>query len=286
MANLRELRTRIKSVKNIEHITSAMQKISASRLMRAKRRFLNSKSYNEVILEMFSSVIAECGGSSGHPLLEINPGKQSLLFVISADKGLCGAFNSSLLRKADNFIKEKNKQGETVSIVCFGKKAVDHFKRNKQKLLFEYQNTPVFPKFPYISEITDKLIERYTTKEFSGVYVAYNKFMSSYKQVSEITKLLPLDVSKKSEQSSNFIYEPSAPILFDELLSARVRAFIWSAVLESSLGEHSSRMIMMEQASVNAGRMIDTLVLVSNKLRQSIITKELTEIVGTSEALK
>ncbi|MCK9582781.1 MAG: ATP synthase F1 subunit gamma [Endomicrobiales bacterium] len=286
MSNLRELRRRIKSVKSIKHITSAMQKISASRLMRAKKRFLNAKPYAGVILEMLSSVMAECGDVSVHSLLETNTGNQYLLFVISADKGLCGAFNSSLLRKVDNFLKEKNTQGGEVSLVCFGKKAVDHFKRNKQKLLLEYQNTPVFPKFPYISTIADELIERYTKKEFAGVYVAYNKFISSYKQVSAITKLLPLDVPKASLQASNYIYEPSAQVLFGELLSARVRAFIWSVILESSIGEHSARMIMMEQASVNASRMIDTLVLDSNKLRQSIITKELTEIVGTSEALK
>lgn len=286
MSNLRELRRRIKSVKSIKHITSAMQKISASRLMRAKKRFHNAKPYAEVVLEMLSSVIAECGGVSEHPLLEANPGKRTLLLVISADKGLCGAFNSSLLRKVDNFIKEKSTHGGGVSLVCFGKKAVDHFKREKQKLLLEYQNTPVFPKFPYVSKIADELIERYIKKEFSNVFVAYNKFVSSYKQVAEITKLFPLEVPKVKEQASNYIYEPSAPVIFGELLSARVRAFIWSAILESSLGEHSARMIMMEQASVNAGRMIDTLVLVSNKLRQSIITKELTEIVGTSEALK
>jgi len=286
MSNLRELRRRIKSVKSIKHITSAMQKISASRLMRAKKRFLNAKPYAEVILEMLSSVMAECSGVSVHPLLETNPGNQSLLFIISADKGLCGAFNSSLLRKVDNFLEEKNTQGAAVSLVCFGKKAVDHFKRNKQKVLLEFQNTPVFPKFPYISTIANELIERYTKKEFTDVYVAYNKFISSYKQVSAITKLLPLDVPKTSQQASNYIYEPSAQVFFGELLSARVRAFIWSVILESSIGEHSARMIMMEQASVNAGRMIDTLVLDSNKLRQSIITKELTEIVGTSEALK
>ena len=175
MANLRELRRRIKSVKNIKHITSAMQKISASRLIRAKKRFVNAKPYGEVILEMLSSAIAECGGVSAHPLLNANPGKQILLFVVSAEKGLCGSFNSSILRKVDNFIKEKTAKGVAVSLVCFGKKAVDHFIRNKQKPLLEYQNTPVFPKFPFVSEIAEELIKRYTKKEFASVYVAYNK---------------------------------------------------------------------------------------------------------------
>ncbi len=285
MITIRELRRRIRSTQNIEHITSAMQKVSAARLNKARQRLASVRPYAETLEEMARDLVAEYN-LRDHPLFHSNGGKKILVVAMSSDKGLCGAYNSAIATRLDSFIKEQ--VGTPVEVLAIGKKIRDHCRRKGIALFDERLNIPVFFKFQFASIVADQVMGDFETGAFSSVYLLYTRFVSPTRQETTLSKLLPFSFigCNESRVAMNFIYEPGPQDIMRGLIPSSIRTRIWEAFLESSASEHSMRMIMMEQASVNAEKMITELVQTANKLRQSMITKELSEIIGTSEALK
>ena len=285
MITIRELRRRIKATKNIEHITSAMQKVSAARLNKARQRLASVRPYAETLEEMACSLVAEYN-LRDNPLFRSTNGKKIMVVAISSDKGLCGSYHSAIASQLDAMIKEHG--ADAVEVLACGKKLRDHCRRKNIKMFDERLNIPIFFKFKFASIVADQVMGAYETGEFSKVYLLYTKFVSPSRQQTTHEQLLPFSfiACNESPVAHNFIYEPSPQGIMRGLVPSSIRTRIWEAFLESSASEHAMRMIMMEQASVNADKMITELVQTANKLRQSMITKELSEIVGTSEALK
>jgi F-type H+-transporting ATPase subunit gamma len=285
MITIRELRRRIRSTKNIEHITSAMQKVSAARLNKARQRLVSVRPYAETLEEMARDLVAEYN-LRDHPLFHSNRGKKILIVAISSDKGLCGAYHSAIAARLDCLTKEN--KGSEVEVLAIGKKIRDHCRRKGIKLFDERLNMPIFFKFQFASILANQIMGAFETNEFSKVYLLYTRFVSPSHQETTHAQLLPFSfiACNDSRVARNFIYEPDPQSIMQGLVPSSIRTRIWEAFLEASASEHAMRMIMMEQASVNADKMITELVQTANKLRQSMITKELSEIVGTSEALK
>jgi F-type H+-transporting ATPase subunit gamma len=285
MITIRELRSRIRATKNIEHITSAMQKVSAARLNKARQRLVAVRPYADTLEEMARDLVAEYN-LKDHPLFKQNPGNRALVVALNADKGLCGAYNSAIATQLDQFIKAHS--GSSVEVLACGKKIRDHCRRKNIKLFAESINTPVFFKFNIAQKLADDIMAAYETGGFSQVHLLYTRFVSASHQETALAQLLPFAfiACNESAVAHNFIYEPSPKAIMQGLIPSAIRTRVWEALLDASASEHAFRMIMMEQASVNADKMITELVQTANKLRQSMITKELSEIVGTSEALK
>ena len=285
MITIRELRRRIRSIKNIEHITSAMQRVSAARLGKARHRLMNVRPYAETIEEMACGLSAEYNVRD-HPLFRKNSGNKILVIAIAADKGLCGSYNSAVAARLDYMIKSQG--GAQVEALACGKKIRDYCRRKNVSLFGERLNIPVFFKFKFASELAENVMAAYESGRFSQVHLLYTRFVSLRRQEPVLEQLLPFSFIACNEGSAahNYIYEPGPKAIMQGLIPASIRARMWQALLESSASEHVMRMMMMEQASVNADKVITELVRTANKLRQAMITKELSEIVGTSEALK
>jgi F-type H+-transporting ATPase subunit gamma len=292
MRNLKSIRRRIKTVNNIAHLTDAMQKIAAFRLNKVRSRFAEGKKYIENIEKLMLEMLSR-QPHYRHRLLNSNSSNSVLLFVIAGDKGLCGAYNSNIFREA---LKFKQNSKKDVKIIALGKKGVSFFKRIGFDILASWTDTPVFFEYSFCREIAEQIIGRYLKCEFSEIHCLYTQSISVSKNIPIITKLLPIDLSFKTTISysenarkiikDDIIYEPGVKEVLDYLISQWLNALIWKAMLESSVSECALRMISMEQATKNAYDMVDDLTLLGNKIRQMAITSELTDIVGSIEAMQ
>ncbi len=287
MANLKEIKRRIQSVKNTQQITKAMKLVAASKLRKAQQAILEARPYAIKMMEVLNHLAARCN-SDLHPLLNVREGKRHLLLIITSDKGLCGGFNGAIIRKTAQYLQD-NDENEN-SLIVAGKKGNDIFSNRPVTITEELVGWTKDFDHLKAQAIGEKLATMFSENKIDKVSMIYNEFKSVMQQEVIVEQLLPV-VPEKLEQgkdsySVDYIYEPDEESILNEMLKRYMTVEVYRAFLESSASEHGARMTAMDAASRNAGEMIDGLTLTYNKARQAYITKELIEIVNGAEALK
>jgi F-type H+-transporting ATPase subunit gamma len=289
MANLKEIQKRIKSVKNTEQITRAMYMISAARLRKAQDAAESARPYSESLSALISNIVSSVKNAS-HPLLvEREEIKKAEIMVFTSDRGLCGGFNTNLIKKAVAFMEENAGNFETIDISTVGKKVADYFKRRKVDVRKKTTNLVKEVGYSLASQLADDLTDRYVSGEVDAVYLIYPVFQSALTQVPTVVQILPFEIEvndEDAESAVDYIYEPDGAKILDTLLPRQIRTQVYSAMVEAVASEHGSRMTAMDSASTNAADMIDALTLKFNRARQAAITGELMEIISGAEALK
>ena len=293
MPNLKELKNRISSVKSTRKITSAMKMVAASKLRRAQDLAESSRVYADSLSFILSSLAGNTKNSSDLP--EILTGREnskiSLLIINSSDRGLCGGFNSNLFRNAKNWISEQQEKGKSVKIITVGKKASNFYKKIDLNVIANFDDLNSNDKQLQVSEeIKNKIMELFENNEIDEVSILFNKFVSVIAQEPTYQSLIPLSNEEADEEvtdTSNavFEFEPDKNELLEYLVPRNFLTQIYRSVLESSASEHAARMTSMDNATRNAGDMIDGLTLTYNRTRQAFITKELIEIISGAEAV-
>jgi F-type H+-transporting ATPase subunit gamma len=286
MPSLIDLRRRIRSVKNTQQITKAMKVVSAAKLRRAQDRVIAARPYAQIIQRMLANVAqaaAEQNADEEIELLARRPEKRILLLVITADRGLAGAFNSNVIRTVQRFIGE-HRESE-IQMELIGRKGREFFKRRHSKITGEY--TTLFQKavrYEDALEIARKVIDLFRKAEIDSVYVVGNNFKSMMASLMVTRRLLPVELPEKQEQI-DYIYEQPPGQLLEALLPRYIESQIFRAMLESDAAQHAARMTAMEAASSNASDVISSLTLRMNRVRQASITREIIEIVSGAAAL-
>ena len=288
MANLKDIKRRIKSVKNTRQITKAMKMVSAAKLKRAQDEITAARPYAEKMLELIGS-LASKASSDSHPLLENRGSARIGLVLFTSDRGLCGSFNSQLLRTAERFIRENS--SSEISLYLVGKRGAEYFKRRSFKILNARVIGGGRPGYGAAVEIANDVVGSYMNGELDEVHIIFSAFKSAMTQTPLTQKLLPVAAPNNAEKKEEggqgeYLYEPSEGAVLASLLPKYVEVQAFRALLETSASEHGARMTSMDSASKNAGQMIGGLTLVYNRLRQAAITRELMEIIGGAEALK
>jgi F-type H+-transporting ATPase subunit gamma len=292
MATLRDIKKRIKAVQNTQKITKAMKMVSASKLRKVQNRMLDLRPYADKMQEVLMS-LAKGADRESHPLLAFRPRKTVEVVVVTSDRGLCGAFNTNILKAAQKCIDGYKKEGFEVSISTIGKKARDYFRRRGVPMRNSWTGISGNVLFSNAQEIANIVKDNFINETIDEVTVVYNAFKSMVAQTVTVAQLLPLAPVEEGEEesvpessASNFIYEPSMEAIFDRLIPRNVDIQIYRALLESSASEEAARMSAMENATKSCNEMVDKLTLQFNKARQAAITGELMDIVGGVEALK
>ncbi|GIR17043.1 MAG: ATP synthase gamma chain [Pelagibacteraceae bacterium] len=293
MPNLKELKNRISSVKSTRKITSAMKMVAASKLRRAQELAESSRVYADSLSFILSSLAGNTKNSSDLP--EILTGREnskiSLLIINSSDRGLCGGFNSNLFRNAKKWISDQQGQGKSVKIMTVGKKASSFYKKTDLDIVASFEDLNSNDRQLQVSEeIKNKIMELFENNEIDEVSILFNKFVSAISQEPTYQSLIPLSNEETSEDESEannaiFEFEPDKNELLEYLVPRNFLTQIYRSVLESSASEHAARMTSMDNATRNAGDMIDRLTLTYNRTRQAFITKELIEIISGAEAV-
>ncbi len=278
MRNLQEFRRRIRAVKDLIQVTKAMKTVSAARLRRTQNKVINYKPYASKIKTMLSELAYAI--PQAHPLFSPTQERTPLLVVIAADKGLCGPFNYNVVRRAHEFLKER----ERVRLMTVGRKAFEGLKRTHE---IDKNISGIFQKlnFSHAKEITKFLLSGYYKGEWDSVFVLYTQFFSVGRYYPTVERFIPIPPFE-GEAPREFIYEPNLKDVVEGLIQHYIELEIWRILLESSTAEHAARMIAMDQATRNAQDMVRSLTLQMNKLRQEKITKELLDIVTAIEAMK
>jgi F-type H+-transporting ATPase subunit gamma len=292
MATLRDIKKRILAVQNTQKITKAMKMVAASKLRKVQQRMLDLRPYADKMHAVLTD-LARGADRESHPLLAFRPRKTVEVIVISADRGLCGAFNTNILKAAQEQINNFKKEGFEVSISIIGKKSRDYFKRREVSMRKSWTGISGNVRFSDVEGIANDIKENYINETIDEVIVVYNAFKSMVAQTITVAKLLPLAPIEEGEEesaaesaSADYIYEPSMEAIFDRLIPRNVDIQIYRALLESSAAEEAARMSAMENATQSCDEMIEKLTLKYNKARQAGITMELMDIVGGVEALK
>jgi len=286
MATLKAIRKRIGSIRNTQQITKAMKMVSAAKLRRAQEAVLAARPYAEKMAALLQNLSARVAAEA-HPLLTAREEKKVLLLLLTADRGLCGGYNSNLIRAAEGFLRSQRGEKE-IQLAVAGRKGVDYFRRRKVEMAERYINIGSRPAEELAAELAEKLIARFLQGECDAVYMLYSRFRSALSQVPTMEKLVPVAAEKDEGegQATEYLYEPGLEALLSSLLPKVVEVGIYRALLEASASEHGARMTAMDSATSNAAEMISTLTLQMNRARQASITKELLEVVSTAEALK
>jgi F-type H+-transporting ATPase subunit gamma len=290
VATLRDIQRRIRSVQSTQKITRAMKLVAAAKLRRAQERILSARPYANKMAELLGNLVGatEAMEEAGHPLLEQREGPRRQIVIITADRGLAGAFNSNVLRNSLAFIRGSNTT--EVTLVAVGRKARDFYRRRpwqvKRDLIGFWDRLA----YGHAAELADHFMQQYLANEVDEVYLIYNEFRSVAVQRPVRQKLLPIPKAEGDGQATaesvDYIYEPSPQAILGDLLPRHVRMQVFRALMESLAGEYGARMTAMEAATKNAKEMIEILSIQYNKARQEKITKELLDIVGGAEALK
>ncbi len=288
MATLKVIRKRIGSVRNTQQITKAMKMVSAAKLRRAQEAAVQARPYAEKMTELLRNVAARVS-SEAHPLLTPREEKKVQLVLFTSDRGLCGGYNTNLIRAAEAFIRRQSGDRE-IELTLVGRKGGDYFRRRGAKIVDRYIDILYKAADELAGEIAQKLISRFVGGDVDGVYILYSRFRSALSQVPTLEKLLPVALAESKEaqaqQQTEYLYEPGVEQLLASLLPRITGVAVQRALLEATASEHGARMTAMESATGNASKMIGSLTLQMNRARQASITRELLEIVGTAEALK
>lgn len=292
MPSLKDLRNRITSVKSTQRITAAMKMVAAAKLRRAQEHALAARPYAERMEDMLRSLGDSSGAGGSRLLVGTGSDKTHLLVLISADRGLCGGFNISLMRGLREAIKRLQSEGKTVQLFIVGRKGVGLARREFADLIVEVAEdiSKPSPSFEAASNIADSLLQRFSNNEFDSCTVFYNKFVSALTQTVTPQQLIPFSLAEDGAESNVTVssaheFEPSEEQILDELLPRNISMQIFKAMLESFASEQGARMTAMDNATRNAGDMINKLTLNYNRSRQAQITKELIEIISGAEAL-
>jgi F-type H+-transporting ATPase subunit gamma len=286
MPSLLDIRRRIRSVKNTQQLTKAMKTVSAAKLRRAQERVMSARPYADQLRNVLASLAGRVENIS-HPLLEVRPEERTLVVIVTADRGLCGAFNTNLIRATQTFLRENTKKSET-SLFPVGRKGRDFFRRREASITSDYVN--FFNKLDYghAKDIAKTIMDLYSESKIDAVYIVYNEFKSAIQQRVSMEKLLPLgraDLGSAQDTPAEYIFEQPPQQVFDRLLPRYVEIQVYRALLESAASEHGARMAAMDTASRNAGDMIESLTLNMNRVRQAAITREIIEVVSGAGAL-
>ncbi len=284
MATLLDFRRRIRSVKNTQQITRAMKFVAAARLRRAQEAAIAARPYAKELARMLRSIMSRIDEPQ-HSLLAHRPEERILAIVLTGERGLAGAFNANILRKAHDFFRAN--KGKKLSTIPVGKKGRDSLKKAGFSLIAEYVNVLARVDFATAQEIALLVTDLYAREEIDSVYMVFSEFKTVMTPNLVVTKLLPVEAIRADEESAekesaqvDYIYEQPEEQLFGKLLPRYIETQILRAMLESSAAEHAARMTAMESATKNAGDVIDALTLHMNKVRQAAITKEIIEIVS------
>jgi F-type H+-transporting ATPase subunit gamma len=283
MATLRDIQRRIRSVQSTQKITRAMKLVAAAKLRRAQERILAARPYATKMGELLGNLVGSTEGA--HPLLEQREGPRRQIVVITADKGLAGAFNSNILRRALDLVREAS--AADLTLVVVGRKARDFFRRRPYSIKRDMVGFWDRLAYSHASELADFFMEEFLEGQVDEVWLLYNEFRSVTIQRPVRVQLLPIPRTEgETTEMVDYIYEPGPEEILGDLLPRHVRMQVYRALMESLAGEYGARMTAMEAASQNAKEMIEVLTIQYNKARQEKITKELLDIVGGAEALK
>jgi F-type H+-transporting ATPase subunit gamma len=294
MASLRDIRKRIRSVKNTRQITKAMKMVSAAKLRKAQDAILAARPY----ATMLDQIIADLSVRSGdenltHPLLVARPVRKVELVLLTSDRGLAGGFNSNVIRRANRFLYE-NTAMERIQLATVGRKGNDFFRNRGQSIRKDFGGLYQRLNYRAAADVAEELVASYLNGEVDAVHIVYNEFVTAITQKVTVAQLLPLQTlgtpgqapSEGAPALVDFKYEPDRQAVLDRLVPQAVNIKLYRALLESVASEHGARMSAMENATSNASDMIGSLTLTYNRTRQAVITKELMEIVSGAEALK
>jgi F-type H+-transporting ATPase subunit gamma len=286
MPSLIDLRRRIRAVKSTQQITKAMKMIAASRLRRAQERVVSARPFAQRMLKVLNGLVSRVDQDT-HPLLRVTapPGSRPLLIVISADRGLCGSFNSNIIKAAGQFIVKEGQQHE-IALGLVGRKGRDFFRRRGFDV--RYEATGIFQRLSFAdaAALADAAIEEFTSGRASSVYLVYNEFKSVMSQRIVVERLLPIprlegeDAGPKTE----YMYEPTPAEIFRDLLPRHVQVQVYRALLESNAAFFAAQMTAMDAATRNSAEMLENLTLYMNKVRQAAITREIIEVVSGAAA--
>jgi len=292
MAQIRELRQRIRSVQNVAKITNALQLVSASKMRRAQQRATQARPYADRMRYVLGNLAAQTGGGGDdgaaiHPLLEQREGNRTMLIAFTPNRGLCGSLPGNLNRRAASFVLEES---TAISVVAVGRKGRDFFLRTSMRLVAEFIELGDYPELADVLGISRVAVDEFTAGNVDRVFVLYPEFINTVTQRPAVLQLLP--ITPPTEQPARggsqveYIYEPDPGRVLEELLPRYVDMILYDAALEAAASEHSARFVSMKNATDAAGEMIDSLRLTLNKARQEQITRELLDIIGGVAAIE
>jgi F-type H+-transporting ATPase subunit gamma len=283
----REIRRRIRSVKNLTQITRAMEMVSASKMRRAQRNVLATRPYADRLLDVMGELTSRIVGVPPGSLLEVRPNVRAIgLVVVTPDKGLTGAMISNVLRRAARFILDERARGREIEVLAVGKKGRDFMVRTGQNLVAEITRIGDYPRLVDTLGIATNVINGFRERRYDEVYVIYSEFVNTLVQRPALKRLLPVEPpNEPAERQVDYTYEPSREEVLRELLPRFVEVQLYQAILESIASEHSARMVAMRNATDNAKELTRDLTLTYNKTRQANITKEVSEIASGAAAL-
>lgn len=289
MANLKEVRTRIASVSSTQQITSAMKMVSAAKFRRAQNAIIGMRPYAAQLNEIIADI--DTGDGVQTPYHAVRPVNTVVLVVVTSNKGLCGAFNSNVLKLAQQRIDHYRTEKAVIHLVCIGKKASELLARQKDLQLVSHDSLLDSPAFDDVASLADTLMADFAEKRIDRVELVYNQFKNSLSQVLSCEQWLPVEGGERRSESgerknNDYIYEPSKEEILREMIPLTLRSTFYRVVLDSLAAEHGARMTAMQKATDNATELLKDLRLSYNKARQASITNEIIEIVSGSEALK
>ena len=289
MAAGKEIRGKIKSVENTKKITKAMEMVAASKMRKAQERMLAARPYSEKVRNI-AAHLGEANPEYTHPFMQVNgDAKKAGVIVVTTDKGLCGGLNTNVLRVVINKVRDLQGAGVAVEAVAIGNKGLGLLNRSGVKVVSQVTGLGDQPHLDKLIGPVKSLLDQYAEGKLNAVYLCYTKFINTMKQESVVEQLLPLSneqmQANKTGASWEYIYEPDAQTVIDDLLVRYVESLVYQAVAENMASEQSARMVAMKAATDNAGNVINELKLVYNKTRQAAITTELSEIVAGAAAV-
>jgi F-type H+-transporting ATPase subunit gamma len=290
MATLRDIKRRIKGVQSTQQITKAMKMVAAAKLRRAQEKIINARPYAREIFVMFSHLITE-NDLASNPYLKPREVKNVALVVVTADRGLCGAFNTNIIKEATHYIEDELLPNKIqANIFCVGKKGTEFFTKRDFNVAFKKQGFFSSLQFESALEIANELINGYLLGTYDKVVIIYNEFKSIIQQKIIVEQFLPIPIDKNNGKDKhvlpNYIYEPDQQNIFNYLLPKHLKAQLWRILLESNAAGLGAQMTAMDNATTNAKELIRSLQLKYNKERQAAITNEILEIVSGANALK
>ena len=291
MANLKDIKTRINSVKTTRQVTSAMKMVSAAKLKKAHDNVSNIQPYVEKMSHLIYDLVNSSSEDIISDLTDVREPDKVLIVAIASNRGLCGAFNSSVVKKTEELITEQfyaQYHNKALTLIVIGKQAEKMLRQHGYKADLNYNNIFDAPTFKVTSEIADSFIQDFKSKNYDRVIIVYNEFINAVHQVIKTDQLLPIEmpVNREETNTHNYLFEPDLKSITNILIPQAVRILFFKMILDSIASEHGARMTSMHKATDNATDLINDLELEYNKARQSAITKEILEIVSGAEALK
>ena len=290
MANLKEIRTRIASVRSTQKITSAMKMVSAAKLRRAQSAIQRLRPYSKKMSEILSNIASE-NNSENNPLAEVREKNNTIVLLVSSNKGLCGGFNNAIIKHSELLLRteyaDAHKAG-SLKFITLGKRVSDYVRSKKYHSLGAYDHLTEKCTFEEVAKLAEELMAKFLSKETDKVVIVYNEFKNAATQVLSTEQYLPIAAAENPQENAtaiDYIFEPSKQEIYENLIPKVMKLRLYKCILDSIASEHGARMTAMHKATENADELIKQLNLTYNKVRQAAITNEIIEIVGGAEAL-